>query len=309
MSQVVIQQPLPAIEKMKKHYEKYLKTTVPPGAIFSAKLPTCSITAYKSGKVLFQGGSCEQEASIWGQTSSSSTPKTSATKSHLPANISNLSIIGTDEVGKGDFFGPLTVVAAYVSKEQIPLLTELGVCDSKNLNDTKIVEIAKQIKDIVPHSLLILPNEKYNAVQQKGYTQGKITALLHNQAINHLLTKLEPIKPEAILIDEFAKKDIYYSHIRNEKNIVRENVYFSTKAEGIHLAVAAASILARYAFIQKFDQLSKNAGFPLTKGAGHKVDEQCARLIQLKGEEALPYFVKLHFANTEKAKNLLKKKK
>lgn len=305
MSQVIIVQSLDTIEKMKNHYKNYLKPTVPPGAIFAAKLPTCSITAYKSKKVLFQGGSYEKEASLWEENSSI---KKQTISTSLPSDISHLSIIGTDEVGKGDFFGPLTVVAAYVKKEQIPLLKEIGVCDSKNLTDTKIIEIAKQIKEIIPFSLLILPNEKYNEIQQKGYTQGKITAILHNQAINHLLKKISPSKPEAILIDEFAKKEIYYNHLRNEKNIVKENVYFSTKAEGIHLAVAAASILARYAFIQKFDELAKKAGFPLTKGAGQKVDEQCARLIISKGEEVLPYFVKLHFANTEKAKRIVQRK-
>lgn len=302
MSQVIIVQSLETIEKMKNHYQKYLKATVPHGAIFSAKLPTCSITAYKSKKVLFQGGSYAQEASLW---EDSGAIQKEPIKNNLPPNISNLSLIGTDEVGKGDFFGPLTVVAAYVTKEQIPLLKELGVCDSKHLTDTKIIEIAKQIKDIVPHSLLILPNEKYNEVQKKGYSQGKITALLHNQAINHLLKRISPVKPEAILIDEFAKRDIYYNHLRNETNVVVEDVYFSTKAEGIHLAVAAASILARYAFIQKFDELAKKAGFPLTKGAGHLVDQQCARLIISKGEEVLPYFVKLHFANTQKAKKIV----
>src|SRR5690606_19535890 len=140
--------------------------------------------------------------------------------------------IGSDEVGTGDYFGPITVVAAFVKKEQIPLLKELGVRDSKDLNDAKIIQIAKQIKYVVPYSLLTLHNEKYNQLQKKGMSQGKMKALLHNKAIGHVLKKIAPDNPEAILIDEFAKEDIYFKHLKNEPVIHRENVYFSTKAEG-----------------------------------------------------------------------------
>jgi len=80
-------------------------------------------------------------------------------------------------VGTGDFFGPITVVAAYVRREDIPVLKELGVQDSKNLKDDKIIEIAKQLVTFVPHSLLTLHNEKYNQMQMKDMSQGKLKAL------------------------------------------------------------------------------------------------------------------------------------
>ena len=223
----------------------------------------------------------------------------------LPANISRLSVIGSDEVGTGDFFGPITVCAAYVRKEEIALLQELGVTDSKNLNDEKISEIAKKLIKIIPYSLLVLHNEKYNKLQKSGMSQGKMKALLHNQAIEHLLKKVTPEKPDLILIDQFAKEEIYYNYLKGQKNIQRENVYFSTKAEGIHTAVAAASIIARHAFVQHFEKLSSSAGFTIPKGAGAQVDKACARLIKEKGKEVLPSFVKLHFANTEKAYKLI----
>ena len=181
--------------------------------------------------------------------------------SNLPTNISHLSIIGSDEVGTGDFFGPITVCAAYVRQDQIHLLKELGVQDSKNLNDDKISAIAKQLIPFLPYSLLILKNEKYNEMQKSGMSQGKLKALLHNQAINHLLKKISPEKPELILIDQFAKEEVYYNYLKGQKNIQRENVYFSTKAEGIHSAVAAASIIARHAFVQHFEKLKQNGRF------------------------------------------------
>lgn len=314
MSNVVLKMKNHEIERIKEYYQNNLTEKIPQGGLFSAKTPTCTITAYKSGKVLFQGNGSEAEAKKWGGvTSSIVKPKlTSKNKiinsTNLPANIEQLSLIGSDEVGTGDFFGPITVCAAFVKKEQIPLLKELGVQDSKNLNDEKISNIAKQLLTFLPYSLLILPNEKYNDLQKSGMSQGKMKALLHNQAINHLLNKISPEKPEAILIDQFAKENIYYQYLKGQKNVHKENVYFSTKAEGIHIAVAAASIIARHAFVQQFDKLSRSAGFTIPKGAGKQVDIAAARLIKEKGRESLPHFVKLHFANTEKAFNLLRRK-
>ena len=96
-------------------------------------------------------------------------------------------------------------------QDQIGLLKELGVQDSKNLNDDKISAIAKQLITFLPYSLLNLKNEKYNQLQQSGMSQGKMKAFLHNQAIEHLLKKIAPEKPDAILIDQFAKENIYFN--------------------------------------------------------------------------------------------------
>ena len=117
---------------------------------------------------------------------------------------------------------------------------------------------------------------------------------------------MAPTKPEGVLIDQFTQPDTYYKYLAKQKQVQRENVYFATKGESVHLAVAAASILARYSFVKQFDELSKKAGMPLPKGAGKQVDIAAAKLIQKLGKERLPEFVKLHFANTEKALRLLR---
>jgi ribonuclease HIII len=316
LNQVVLQKSAQEISKMREYYDSYLTGKTPQGGVFAAKTNHCTITAYRSGKVLFQGAGCQEEAKRWGASAaiknSTAAVKTKAVvkgkTAGLPANISSLSVIGSDEVGTGDFFGPITVCAAYVKSEEIPILQELGVQDSKNLNDEKISAIARQIIKMIPYSLLVLHNEKYNTMQKSGMSQGKMKALLHNQAILHLLKKIAPEKPEAILIDQFAKEEIYFGYLKGQKNIQKEDVYFSTKAEGIHTAVAAASIIARYAFVQHFEKLSVQAGFKIPKGAGAQVDAACARLIKEKGKEVLPAYVKLHFANTEKAFHLLRRK-
>jgi ribonuclease HIII len=315
MGNIVLNLEMNKIMEMRNYYGKNLLDKNIPGSVFAAKTPACMITAYKSGKVLFQGNDSEKEASRWGSASASSNKPASSSKmkstakGDLPTGIGQMSAIGSDEVGTGDFFGPITVVATYVKKENIPLLKELGVRDSKDLNDEKIIAIAKVIKDIIPFSLMTLKNEKYNQVQQSGMSQGKMKAILHNQAILNVLDKISPEKPEAILIDQFVQASTYYQHLKTQKAIAKENVYFSTKAEGIHLAVAAASILARYAFIQYIDKLSEAAGFKIPKGAGAQVDVAAAKLIMSKGRDILPSFVKLHFANTDKAVALVNKKR
>ncbi|GER67044.1 ribonuclease HIII [Weizmannia acidilactici] len=306
MSNTVILASHSAIQEMKEYYQTAQLNKIPAGAIFAAKIPGCQVTAYRSGKVLFQGPGGEAEAAKWGKAvekkPASAKPKTSGNP--LPPYIGSMSVIGSDEVGTGDYFGPITVASTYVKKDQIPLLKELGVKDSKGLADHQIASIAKELLHFIPYSLLVLPNEKYNRLQQSGMSQGKMKAMLHNRALYNLLQKIAPEKPDAILVDQFAEAPTYYRYLQNEKNVVRDNVFFSTKGESVHLAVAAASILARYAFVREFEKLGKEAGGVLPKGAGAQVDAACARLIKARGLDVLPHFVKLHFANTEKAKRI-----
>lgn len=311
MSQNVLKVSSDVIEKMKAHYQNDLQNTIPPGGIFVAKTIHCTVTAYRSGKVLFQGKDAQIEANKWGNQATQDSPnkfqpKAMDNRYAPPANIAELSIIGSDEVGTGDYFGPMTVVASYVDSANIPLLKELGVKDSKNLSDQQIVSIASEIIHVIPYSLLILHNEKYNQLQAKGMSQGKMKAMLHNKAIHHVLGKLKQNKLDGILIDQFARPEVYFNYLKNQAEIVRENVYFSTKGEQVHLAVAASSIIARYAFVKEFEKLSERIGFTLPKGAGKRVDEVAAKLIKKYGIEHLRHYAKVHFANTEKAMNLLK---
>ena len=296
---------------LKAYYASDVVKRNAPGVVFAAKTANASITAYRSGKVLFQGGGAEMEAAKWetGEASGASKKKGVAKGAALPDRLETLSVIGSDETGTGDFFGPVTVCACYVRADQIPLVAELGVKDSKLLTDPYMRSIAPDLKSVLTYSVLTLQNEKYNTVQAKGWSQGKIKALLHNQAIRHVLRKLEDEHPDYILIDQFAERGVYYNHLKNEREIVRENVLFATKAEGLHVAVAAASIIARVAFLDEMDRLSGLAGCTLPKGAGKKVDETAASILLAKGEPFLRSMTKWHFANAKKAAVLAAKKR
>jgi ribonuclease HIII len=295
------------IEKVKTHYLKYKVERSAPGVVFAAKLTDTAVTIYKSNKVMFQGNGASREASLWGTTSNSVDKVVSgATKGDtLPPNFASLSVVGSDETGTGDYFGPITVAACFVREDQVQLVKELGVKDSKMLTDDIMRRMAPDLMATLTHSVLVLKNEKYNDIQSRGSSQGKIKALMHNQALMHVLKKIAPEKPTFILIDQFAERGIYYNHVKAEKEIIRENVLFSTKAEQLHVAVAAASIIARYAFLKEMDRLSEIANTTIPKGASAKVDEIAARIYLKYGEDFLKSITKWHFANTQKAMKLV----
>lgn len=311
MSNIVLLIPTNVQKEVMSYYSSYYVERKAPGVVFAAKLTDTAITMYKSGKLMFQGGGAEREAARWGHEQSTGNAtgvaaKIGAKGDTLPDGFAAMSVLGSDETGTGDYFGPVTVAAVYVPASKIELVQELGVKDSKMLTDDYMRRIAPDLRAACVHSVLVLRNEKYNKIQAKGYSQGKIKAMMHNQALGHVLAKMAPEKPDHILIDQFAERGVYYNYLKNEREIVRENVLFSTKAEQLHVAVATASILARATFLKEMDRLSEEAGMELLKGASGKVDQMAARIWKQQGEEKLQSMTKWHFANTEKARKLLK---
>lgn len=316
MPQEVLTLPKSVIDQMKKHYAANLEGNTPPGAAFRAKTGNAAITAYNSGKVLFQGKSPDKEASLWSENAAPSVKSKSTKKAATsakkqvseapPEGFLVSSHIGSDETGTGDYFGPITVACAFVTENNIKILETLGVQDSKNLTDDTIKKLAADIINVgVPYALLVLHNEKYNRLQRKGWTQGKIKAMMHHHAIEKLLGKIEGAPSSGILIDQFCMPDVYRRHIASENGKLAENTYFMTKAESHSIPVAAASIIARTSFVKEMDKLSKQVGFTIPKGASAKVDMAIARVIKKYGRERLDSIAKVHFANTRKAEKYL----
>lgn len=309
MSQIqVIKVTKENMKKMKSFYERNLLNRNVPYSEFVAKVGNTTITAYTSGKVMFQGPDAQNAAAKWGNpTQSKGTNSTTSKKTNtLPANFSQLSVLGSDEVGNGSYFGPVTVCAAYVDKTMVTKLKALGVRDSKELTDPQIIELSKVIKELIPYRLLIVEPEKYNQIQPK-YNAVHMKVALHNQAIHLLLNEIAPIKPEAILIDQFTPEANYRKYVRSEQNQVSEKLYFITKGEQYHVAVAAASIISRAAFLEELDKESKELGMKVPSGAGTVSDKIAAKVLAKGGMELLSKYVKLHFANTEKAKKIAAK--
>ena len=127
----------------------------------------------------------------------------------------------------------------------------------------------------------------------------KIKAILHNKVLLNLIKKEYPY--EQIIIDQFAPPAKYYEYIKDAKEIVK-NITFFTKAEDKFLCVAASSIISRYVFLKKMDELSKELNIELPKGAGSQVDETAQKIIDKYGFDKLTSIAKLNFKNTEKFK-------
>ena len=288
---------------------------VPPYAKWQAKDGDTVITLYNSGKVVFQGSDADLASSFWIDTerinsgkvdikSSESKSKDKQDKSiKVDPKIYNSSSIGSDEVGTGDYFGPIVVTAAYVSKENIPYLEELGVKDSKQMLDDKILEVVPKIIKKIPYESMILTNTEYNQKYSKDLNLNKIKAIMHNNVLYKLKEQTQSY--DYIIVDEFAKDFIYYNYLRDNTNVVK-NITFLTKGESKSLAVAAASLISRYIFIKEFDKLSDKVGIALPKGAGDNVDDVAYIIAKEKGIEYLKDIAKLNFKNTKKVEDKLK---
>jgi ribonuclease HIII len=300
----VIQVSKPTLQKIRQHYQAHLLNKTAPYTVFTAKVGTTTITAYQSGKVMFQGLQAQQEASKWaGATNPQNSKKDSKKATKLPAGFSQASVLGSDEVGNGSYFGPLTVCAAYVKKEMVAKLKALGVRDSKELNDSQIIQLSKVIKELIPYKLLTLPPKKYNDIQP-NYNAVHMKVALHNQAIFLLLKEIAPEKPEAILIDQFTPEANYRKYVRTEANQVPNKIFFITKGEQYHVAVAAASIISRAAFLEELDTASQELGIKVPSGSGAAADQAGAKVLKKGGIELLSQYAKLHFANTAKAQKI-----
>lgn len=295
------------IEQLIERYQSNKIERNAPGVRFCFKVGTVTVTIYNSKKVLFQGGGAAEFAQQFGSPNAPSTkrPSKKTTGTHLPDHLAKLSVIGSDETGTGDYFGPITVTACFVPASEIGWVTEYGVKDSKMLTDDLMRQMAPALKESLIHSTLVLPNPKYNELQASGMSQGKMKGMMHNQALLHVLRKMDGASYDYILIDQFAEASTYYRYLSDVPTVVNERVLFATKAEQIHVSVAAASILARVAFLEEIDRLSEIAGVTIPKGASSKVDQVAAHIWKQRGEDVLRSMTKWHFANTLKAKKKL----
>jgi ribonuclease HIII len=288
-------------KRIETFYQDYTSNVPNEHVRFFAKTDLVTVTLYHSGKLVFQGSEAQGEYDMWSAMLQIEPPPKTANEP-ISFNDYYYPSIGSDEVGTGDVFGPVVVCAAYLSKESISLVKGLGIKDSKQLHDDRIRVLGEQLINHVQYSVLTLHNEKYNELVRQGFNLNKMKAYLHNKAILNVLKKINGT-PEVIQ-DQFAEEHLYYRYLMNEQQVYK-NITFLTKAESKYASVAVASIIARYAFLQHFDLLSKQSGYTLLKGAGPKVDELLATIIDQKGEGYLSTFTKMNFKNITKAKQLL----
>lgn len=285
--------------KVVSTYQSFQKDNKGEYIVFFAKRPDLVVTIYASKKVgeykvLFIGDNALEEARVFDSEAQINPKK----EKGEPARWLCLEDqIGSDEVGTGDFFGPICVCAAYVSKKDIPFLKKLGVDDSKRIKDEQIIEIGKQLIKKIPYSQVSLGNEKYNQLVDENMNMNEMKAKLHNQVLLNLKKKFPAVSN--FFIDEFTEKENYFKYLSDTKEVV-DNLNFKTKGESYFPCVAVGSIIARYSFLQKMEALGKKYGMEFPFGSSLKVDDFTKKFVKKFGLTELRKVCKSNFVNYKK---------
>ncbi|QQS37452.1 MAG: ribonuclease HIII [Ignavibacteriales bacterium] len=207
--------------------------------------------------------------------------------------------IGTDESGKGDYFGPLVVAGVYLDKENQKKLREIGVRDSKEISDSQIKILAARINRIIKDNyniILITPNT-YNKLHLQMKNVNRILGWAHAKVIENILEKTQV--PEAIS-DKFGDEKLILSSLQTKGKSIKLSQF--TRAER-YVAVAAASVLARKKFIDWFSSSKEKYNFELPKGASSEVIKKGKEFVTRMGKEKLNEIAKIHFKTTKQILN------
>lgn len=207
--------------------------------------------------------------------------------------------IGTDESGKGDYFGPLVIAGVVVTTDSVKKLKLAGVKDSKELNDTQITLTYQKIIEIVKDKfeVITISPATYNSLHSRMKNVNRILGWAHAKIIENILEKNDV--SEAIS-DKFGNEDLILNSLQSKGKKIKLAQY--TKAERF-LGVAAASIVARKNFIDWFTKKSKSYDFNLPKGASSEVIKAGKLLLQKFGEDELNQVAKIHFKTTKQIIN------
>ena len=207
--------------------------------------------------------------------------------------------IGTDESGKGDYFGPLVFAGVYIDQATGKILRSIGIRDSKELSDSQIKQLGPNIKKStgIIYDVILISPEKYNQLYEKMGNLNRIMGWGHAKVIENLLNKCN--STEAIS-DKFGNEKIILDALQEKGRQI--NLKQITKAEKF-TAVAAASVLAREAFIDWFYYHSKKFKTDFPKGSSAEVEVVARKILKEYGEENLKKLVKIHFKTSKKVFN------
>ncbi|MFI5236973.1 MAG: ribonuclease HIII [Ignavibacteriales bacterium] len=217
----------------------------------------------------------------------------------MPETEPDYPYIGTDESGKGDYFGPLVIAGVYVTQENGKYLKTLGIRDSKELSDQQINQFALAIKkssEIIYDVVLISP-EKYNQLYEKMNNLNRMMGWAHARVIENLLNKCDAGKA---ISDKFGNEKLIIDALQQKGRLIELTQV--TKAERF-TAVAAASILAREAVIKWFTIQRKKYKMKIPKGSSSEVEKVAKSLLDDYGGEIMSKLAKLHFKTSKKIFN------
>jgi len=256
-------------------------------ARFSARGEGVVATLYESGKLVVQGRDVETFAARYLSGGGQGAPHTNTPAADSPATEPT---IGSDEAGKGDYFGPLVVAAFKLDPEDEEQLAQGGIMDSKRLSDDRIRKLAPALQERFEFAVETLDPPSYNQEHARRKNLNPMLADLHARAIRRIA------RPgDHVVIDRFAKEELLEERLSGLD--IRLEQF--PRAERI-VAVAAASVIARFVFLERIRELSEEYAIDLHKGAGAPTDAAARRFVDLHGRDALGEVAKLHFKNTGK---------
>lgn len=263
-------------------------------AFWQARGPDCIATFYQSGKLLLQGKESDVYRGLLGDDTPEARPYYRALGKHPKPPPA--AWIGTDETGKGDYFGPLVVAGVICEPAHLEILATLGVDDSKAVADSKVPELARAIEGLCRHEVMFVSPPTYNRLHAKMGTINALMCWAHGKVIENLLTAGGEPRPDWILVDRFAPDH----QMKRALGPLAREVRFAQwpKAEE-DPAVAAASIIARAAYLRGLAALGRKFGLKLPGGAGAPVLTAGRRFIEMHGAGALAEVAKLHFSTTQ----------
>ena len=283
------------MEKFVLYYKSFQEENQDKRILYSFKSDDFKIIIYNSYKVMFQGKTGFDEYKKWANLLNLEIIEPIDETIYFN-QYNNKRIIGSDEVGTGDFFGPVVVCAAYVTPKDLTELEYLNYRYSKKISDSQIIEIGKVLVNKISHHVLVLNPEKYNSLVYEGYNLNKMKAFLHNHAIKKVVNQHPDF--DYVILDEFCSPKNYFDYLKGED--IFRNIQFHTKAETVHKAVAIASIIARYKFLTLMDELSDKIKITLPKGSGAPADA-IGKVVYLKyGEEIFDSIAKKNFKNYDR---------
>nr|WP_288542676.1 ribonuclease HIII [uncultured Faecalibacillus sp.] len=231
-------------------------------------------------------------------------PVTEAGSSTEEKNYYPLSHIGCDETGSGDFFGPLCVVACYIDERDYDWLMSLNIRDPKLMTPQEVIDIAREIKDRLVYSLLILDNSHYNQMAAAGHNLANIKAKLYNQAVTNVMQKVA-MKIDKKVVNQFVSPKTYYNYLKNEVIVVKD-LSFEQKGEEQYLAIMCSSILSKYAFYQYFNNMSRSLKMKLPRGnTSSVVDHVAITIAQKYGKKMLLKVTKTNMTNYKRIKDVI----
>lgn len=259
--------------------------THPPYTLFSAKTSGVTCVLYKSGKLMVQGK--EKKPFIEFYLEPEILQQFSYTQGHFI--VDKTPHIGVDESGKGDFFGPLCIAGVYAGGKDIEDLQILGVKDSKKLTDRSILTIAKKIREKFSHHIVKINPKKYNELYDQFKNLNRLLAWGHATVIEQLALQTQCNRA---IIDQFADEHVVLTAIKRKKIDLNLTQRHGGEED---LVVAAASILAREAFVNGLEILSREYDVSLPKGASTAVIQAATAFVNKHGKGNLPNVAKMHF--------------